>query len=400
MVNGFPQHQEKNRLLRRIFMAIGNQINIMMGAKTTRRIAYCAFLFFFTLIAAEIILRIYNPFPSSVIGDKIILTPNYRKVYNNNVFKADMDEKIIYQRNKIGLRGPDPPGNFKDHLTIIAVGGSTTECMYISEGKTWEDQLAARLKTVFPSTWINNAGFAGHSTFGHIILLRDYITALRPNVCLFLVGINDVHRFDLRPHDTNFTKTDSRWILTLAKKSALMNAILNIYRNRMAREKNITDNISFNLRNKTPLVLPETGIDDAIKKEEGLLKDYRMRLGEMIGLCKANNIEPIFITQPSLMGEQIDTLTGVDLATYPVSPTVNGKLFWKYLELYNSETKKVANDSGLFLIDLANELPKTSRFFYDAIHFNNTGSAKVGEIVAGKLVPYFRVKYGNTTPAH
>jgi lysophospholipase L1-like esterase len=372
----------------------------MMGAKTKRRIAYCVFLFFFILIAAEIILRIYNPFPSSVIGDKIVLTPNYRKVYNNNVFKADMDEKIIYQRNKIGLRGPDPPGNFKDHLTIIAVGGSTTECMYISEGKTWEDHLATRLKNVFPSIWINNAGFAGHSTFGHIILLRDYITALRPNVCLFLVGINDVHRFDLRSHDTNFTKTDSRWILTFAKKSALMNAILNIYRNRMAREKNITDNISFNLRNKTPLLLSETEIDDAIKKEEGLLKGYRMRLGEMIRLCKASNIEPIFITQPSLMGEQMDTLTGVDLATYPVSRSVNGKLFWKYLELYNSETKKIANDSSLLLIDLANELPKTSLFFYDAIHFNNTGSAKVGEIVAGKLVPYFRMKYANATPAH
>ena len=42
--------------------------------------------------------------------------------------------------------------------------------------------------------WLNNAGLDGHSTFGHIILFKDYIVKLKPKIILFLVGANDVGR--------------------------------------------------------------------------------------------------------------------------------------------------------------------------------------------------------------
>lgn len=54
-------------------------------------------------------------------------------------------------------------------MTIISVGGSTTECFYISDDKTWTHILGMKLKSVFTRVWINNAGLDGHSTFGHII---------------------------------------------------------------------------------------------------------------------------------------------------------------------------------------------------------------------------------------
>lgn len=57
----------------------------------------------------------------------------------------------------------------KSYLTIISVGGSTTECFYISDDKTWTHILGMKLKSVFTRVWINNAGLDGHSTFGHII---------------------------------------------------------------------------------------------------------------------------------------------------------------------------------------------------------------------------------------
>ena len=79
-------------------------------SKWTKRIGYTLFLLAFTVIALEVALRIYNPFPASVVGDKIILTPNYSKVYKNPSAAADMDATVIYKRNTIGLRGPEPPG--------------------------------------------------------------------------------------------------------------------------------------------------------------------------------------------------------------------------------------------------------------------------------------------------
>jgi len=365
----------------------------MISSKTKRRIGYWLFLILFTLVACEILLRIFNPFPSSVVGDKIILTPNYSKIYKNTTGAADMDETIIYKRNSIGLRGPEPPVAFKDHLSIIAIGGSTTECMFISEGKTWEDQLYKNLSGSFPKLWVNNGGFAGHSSFGHIILLRDYIINLKPTICLFLVGGNDIDRKDLNPHDENFTKTNDKWILSLAKKSALANTLLNLYRNHLAKEKSLADGKPFSLLNKKPFVIPDFVIQEKIRLQEPLVKAFASRLKEMIRLCKLNGIEPIFITQPCLAGESIDSVTGVDLASFPMSDKINGKLFWKYMQLYNAETIKVSKEEGLCCIDLANELPKSSAYYYDLIHYNISGNARVAKILSEKLDPYLHTKY-------
>jgi len=372
----------------------------MISSKTKKRIGYSLFLIVFVLGACEVLLRIFNPFPSSVVGDKIILTPNYSKVYKNTTGAADMDETIIYKRNSVGLRGPELPLPFKEYLSIICVGGSTTECTFISEGKTWEDQLYKNLSGSFPKLWVNNAGFSGHSTFGHIILLRDYIVNLEPTVCLFLVGGNDIDRNDLRPHDQNFTKTNAKWIVSLAQKSALVNTLLNLYRNNLAKEKKLADGKPFTLLNKKPLVITDSVIQEKIRLQQPLVKAYASRLQEMVRLCRSNGIEPIFITQPCLVGETVDSLTGVDLSSFPMSDKINGKLFWKYMQLYNAETINVAKEEGLFCIDLATELPKSSAYYYDLLHYNIIGNARVGAILGGKLGSYLQKKYPHFSLEH
>ena len=372
----------------------------MISSKTKKRIGYSLFLLAFVLVACEVLLRIFHPFPSSVVGDKIILTPNYSKVYKNTTGAANMDETIIYKRNSVGLRGPELPVPFKEYLSIICVGGSTTECTFISEGKTWEDQLYKNLSDSFPKLWVNNAGFSGHSTFGHIILLRDYIVNLEPTVCLFLVGGNDIDRNDLRPHDQNFTKTNAKWIVSLAQKSALVNTLLNLYRNHLAKEKKLADGKPFTLLNKKPLVIPDSVIQEKIRLQQPLVKAYASRLQEMVRLCRSNGIEPIFITQPCLVGETVDSLTGVDLSSFPMSDKINGKLFWKYMQLYNAETINVAKEEGLFCIDLATELPKSSAYYYDLLHYNIIGNARVGAILGGKLGSYLQKKYPHFSLEH
>ncbi len=39
----------------------------------------------------------------------------------------------------------------------------------------------------------------------------------------------------------------------------------------------------------------------------------------------------------------------------------------------------------MLLIDLDQEIPSSSVFFYDAVHLNNNGSELVSTIIAGKL---------------
>jgi len=150
-----------------------------------------------TIIAigvCEIILRIYNPLQSRVRGNEIILKSNYKKKITIDPPVNGLDAEVLYSTNSIGFRGPEPPSEdaWDKTKTIITIGGSTTECSLLSDDATWSAQLGKRLTNEDPNTWLNNAGLDGCSTYGHIILMRDYIVKLKPDYALFLVGINDL----------------------------------------------------------------------------------------------------------------------------------------------------------------------------------------------------------------
>jgi hypothetical protein len=117
-------------------------------------------------------------------------------------------------------------------------------------------------------------------------------------------------------------------------------------------------------------------------KQKQLIPAYRKRIEQLVNLCKSNGIKPVLITQPLLLGEGIDPVTGTDLATYKVSNEMNGALYWEKLELYNEELRHIAHEQGIACIDLAHLLPKDSRYFYDPMHFTNAGSIRVGQIIA------------------
>ena len=148
------------------------------------------------LLVLEIFLIFYNPFESSVKFNKIRLPANRTHVIKNISIKK-LDRFILHTKNSLGFRGEEPPHEFHKYLTIVALGGSTTECKYLADGKTWVDVLLKHLTTDFRHLWINKGGLDGHSTFGHKILMESYILSLKPKIVLFLVGTNDIERSDL-----------------------------------------------------------------------------------------------------------------------------------------------------------------------------------------------------------
>ena len=103
-------------------------------------------------------------------------------------------------------------------------------------------------------------------------------------------------------------------------------------------------------------------------------------------------------TQPALYGNVVDPETKVFLGTLEVDAEqqLHGGLAWNLLELYNDVVREEGRGSGVLVVDLAAELPKDSRLFYDFVHFNNDGSAAVAKIVAAHLCPYLASRY----PAH
>ncbi len=349
----------------------------------------------------ELVLRVYNPLGFRIKGNKIILPINKKEVIYHENGLGKLDKVVIVQRNSLGFRGPEPPADFAKDLTIITVGGSTTECFDLAEDKTWPHDLGVKLKPGFTHLWLNNAGLSGNSTFGHYILMQDYLVKLQPKVVLFLVGINDVglqseRDFDERIHEINFRSLE-RFLASVAGHSELATAALNLYRFYFPKSvmiNNQNDPQETDLR-KLPSFAVSKEAQAAIMKDhqDHYVDPYKNRLEKLITICREHNIIPVLLTQPVLYGKRVDPTTGVNLGHKFVAKDMDGATGWQVLELYNDITRQVGHEQGVLVIDLAREMPKDSRYYYDLMHYTNAGADKVADLIADQLTPFLARKF-------
>lgn len=350
---------------------------------------YIIFLLVVVFLLSEIILRFWSPFQFTQ-GDKNLILPRNRKMNITNTTIPALDKKIVHTKNSLGFRGPEPPPNFDDYTSIIAVGGSTTECFYLSDSFCWTNLLAHQLQNRDNKVWINNAGYQGHSTYGNFILINDYIKHLKPDYILLLEGMNEVNRTDIRLDESIAADSEKTSVWGWIKRhSRVINLIINIQRKLMADKLGVTDN-NYDVTKTETLLLSDQYIDSAKQKQMPLVNAYAKRLTEIIDTCVANHIEPILITQPILFGDVKDCITGTNLNVVKITEGYNSKLIWLLMELYNDETRRIAQQKRLKVIDLAHEMPKCSKYFYDICHFTNAGSEKVSEILTAQLAGYVK----------
>lgn len=348
------------------------------------------------LMGLEILLRVVQPVEYRIRGNKIVLHRNKKYVFNND--KIDRLDRVIYfTRNQLGFRGEPPPKNFAQTLTILTVGGSTTECFHISDGKAWPDLLAQRLQGEFQPLWLNNAGLDGHSTFGHLVLMKDYIVQLKPKVVLFLVGVNERALADYSALDKQSLKKPAATFLlacvdTLAQYSEIVNYAVNLNRYSKAHQGGLVHaNIDF-ARLKT-LDVSDNSLNSILNNhKDQYLTPYARRLQELIDVARGHAIEPVFMTQPIIYGEVIDPVTGADLGMVDIGG-INGKTSWEIMKLYNEVLRQVAAQNQVLLIDLAAEMPKSSRYFYDTAHFTNEGCQLVAQIIEPHLASFLAKKF-------
>lgn len=352
-----------------------------------KKIVSGLFILLATALFLELLLRIYNPFEFSVRGDKIILNTNETKITKNKNI-PNIDSVLMYKKNSLGFRGPEPPENFEEALTFITVGASTTECAYITEGKTWPDLLLKKLQKQHPdkTVWGNNAGANGYSSYGMTVLLEDYLVQLKPDYLFFLLGGCDVGAKHLNEADQRLFKEKENKnlgliLLNLANYSELISTIMNL--KRLAETQHIPINLKdeIKLNELEEIELSESWKKETLAKHQKLLPNYEKRLEKIIEICEKNDIKPIFMSQQAVYGKGIDPYSKANLEKIKIYENINGELEWAILESYNKITRKVAQAKNIAFIDLANEFPKDSRYFVDFVHFNNLGCELAAEIV-------------------
>lgn len=343
------------------------------------------------VILCELVLRIYNPIPSSVKNGKLLLPANQQKVFTNT-WISKLDKKIHYSKNSLGFRGPELPPDPNKLITIITVGGSTTECKYLSDSSTWPARLYQQLHRANSAVWLNNAGIDGHTTFGHLALIRDYILKLKPRYMLLMTGVNDVEldaadEFDLATNKEVNTGSAKAFLKSLANHTELGRALLNYYQLRVSFKKGLVHR-EIKLNELTDNPLTDTVVRARLVKQTVYLAAYRQRIDSVIRLCRGAGIQPVLITQPSLYGSYTDPVTGIAVGNKWFSKDASGEncsLMEKILESYNDVLRSFSGEVPV--IDLSRMMPKSSVYFYDFTHVTNAGAEKIAALLAAALDP-------------
>ncbi|OYU67969.1 MAG: hypothetical protein CFE22_01260 [Cytophagaceae bacterium BCCC1] len=344
------------------------------------KIIYLFYVLIIVAIALEVFLRFFSPVPIRLKGNEVVLPKNQKYTLPNEKF-TKLSKKAIHTKNSVGFRGEEWDVNSK-RTKIIFIGGSTTECFFIDDNKHWPFLVSKKLG---PQFLVNNAGLNGHSTKGHISLLNGYLSELKPDYAFFLIGINDMattenggNSFDTKLTEKNF----EYYVLQIEEYSRLVNLIHSFYRSYQAFKLGVRDNAEWNLKKQyNQKYLTQDEMNKVLNLHKKAQIHYAESVMTLINICKKNAVKPIFITQPLLFGEGIDPTSGIDLGSYEVY-NMSGKQYFQKLEMYNQTLSDLCKEQNIKCIDLAKLLPKDSKYFFDDMHFSDSGCVKVSEIIA------------------
>ena len=260
----------------------------------------------------------------------------------------------------------------KPDLTVVFLGGSTTECMYMQEeerfpylvGRFLEKSLGLKVNTL-------NGGAAGNNTLHCVLALQGKVLPRRPQAVVLMECVNDVN-YQVFVGDY-WAPHASRGIVFDKEYGPVKTFLIEHIMGRKAHEKIGSDEFAAQRGQKRTL-------DTA-----AMASAYRKNLELFVFLCRQHGITPVLMTQfnrfteapeANLLKQMQATRDdwGVDFAAYRAA----------YMALQDA-TRAVAAEQKVALIDLDRLVPKDKALMYDVVHVNPVGSALVAEIIAREL---------------
>lgn len=332
--------------------------------------------------------------PFIIDRDFVTLAPNVQEVVHVKEGIEGIHGRQVITTDWRGFRttkNVDYATRNNDGLRIFAIGGSTTEQIYIDDLQTWTNLLQAALERDSGKNMeVVNTGVSGARAAQHLATLRS-ITSHHPDVAILLVGINDwdhhiISHFSQRPE----------WRITLAKRiveyrhrfqlrsTPLGNAIDRFYGMLMAsfgkKKQSVRDEHGeYYAPKRGSLERP----DVRHFRPQTVLEDYAATMEEISAVCKRHKISCVFVTQPT--GYQASASEEFKKSFWMTPPNQDYTLDFQSMihiaSLYNAFLKSFAERHGHYLCDAAARFTPTFRSFYDDCHFNTAGAAQMAQVI-------------------
>ena len=334
--------------------------------------------------------------------------------------------------NDVGIRGPQFADT--DAVRILAVGGSTTECLYLDQAEAWPQVLQDLLNRGQPNVWVGNVGKSGHDARHHLLQVEHLLDQYpRIDVVLLLVGVNDL-RFWLNSFD-DADRAASRYVIddTVWDEAFMVRpgrTVAFVQRGEVQRWQCVTCGEPFYKQTEiwrrlrvikraytappTPAIFQDESGQIYLtarqrrmeaSKEARLpnltrgLAAYTAYLERISDVVERQGAQLVLITQPFLWTTAQHTaherllFMGGPIAEHP---RTDGEVYYATEALaegmahYNAALLRLCAARQLPCLDLAARIPKDTHHFYDDVHFNEAGAAKVAQVLADHLFSLIR----------
>ncbi len=261
-------------------------------------------------------------------------------------FRTDSNGFILPQFN-----------DMNSSFSIFFLGGSTTECSFVSEDLRYPYLVGKHLNDTFQNKVnVYNSGVSGNHTYHAIDILLNKIVPMKPKYVVLMECIND-------------------WTTLLFEGSYWNN--------------NPTRSLIIDPNSKLPINSDEWAHLRGKKlawDAEKIVEEFKKAQLTFISICKANNIEPILMTQANRYSQVPDEKIIKDLKsklepfglTYDDVKNIN--------TLMNNQIRENASENNLLLIDLDRLVPRSNTYMYDIVHYNDKGSILAAEIISKELI--------------
>ena len=310
----------------------------------------------------------------------------------------------------------------RDALRIAAVGGSTTECLFLDDEETWCALLARGLERRLHvgRVWVGNAGRSGHTTREHRVQVEHVLDSVPGlDAVILLAGINDLGR--RLAHDEGFEPLtlvdDARqrelrraaFVLLplgedpdgpLADRFALVRA-LKVAKNRALAGRGREDNFDIGLyRFWRDNRAAATARRERLPDLGGALAEFRANVAHAAQLARARGVALVLATQPSLYRPDLAPELEARLWMGGVGPYQQRRGAEYYstaalaegLAAYAREVRETCAREGVACVDLEAELAGNPSFFYDDVHFTEEGARAVARALEGPLAELARAR--------
>jgi lysophospholipase L1-like esterase len=316
--------------------------------------------------------------------------------------------------NELGMRG-DSLG--QQRYRILAVGGSTTICIYLDDSEAWPHRVQDLLNAALgpDSVWIGNVGRSGHAS-GQNALHVEKLLPQHPEIdgLIVLAGGNDLliqlaYAIDPETLRHQIRNADASTLLESAFSAFPAPADAPWWRRSGLAQLWASARIAFWAAGQSGARLDTTGIRlsewRSARKQASVLREtlpdlsnalaiYESNLARILDLAAAAGVHVTLLTQPSLWSEDL-TQASRDLL-WTGGPTLDqvgpGKEYFSVgalaqgMRLYNERMLRLCRWRDADCLDLASQVPRTQEFFWDDVHFTEAGSRLVAERVARHLL--------------